>query len=171
MGGKATCSRPLTQCVAEPVLNSHLQTFLTVLWDDVPSELQRERGWENHCHDRNQEDNLETILNLDWVRRPLIGYLKIFYIHKRGKINQKTPSKNAVWRRLVGCKCSECSSLIISGWFGPWPLFFELALTLDNLDDLLATCKTRAWDFQGKRIGFACLWMTALTLGTKKMFC
>lgn len=149
----------------------HFQTFLAVFCDDVPSEPQRERGWENHCHERNQEDNLETILKHDWVRRPLIRYCKTFYIHKRETINQKTPSKNAVQRRLMGCKCSACSSLTISGWFGSWPLFFELALTLDNLDDLLAACKTHAWDFQGKRTGFACLWMTALTLGTKKMFC
>ena len=169
MWGEATCLRPLTQCVAEPVLNSSSSDFsCRALWWHA---FRTAKGWENHCHDRNQEDNLETILKLDWVRRPVIRYLKTFYIHKREKINQKTPSRTAVWRRLVGCKCSECSSLIISGWFGPWPLFFELALTLDNLDDLLATCKTHAWDFQGKRIGFACLWMTALTLGTKKMFC
>ena len=36
-------------------------------------------------------------------------------------------------RGMVGCKCLEGSSLTLRGWFGPWPLFFELALTLDDI--------------------------------------
>lgn len=40
----------------------------------------------------------------------------------------------------MGCKCLESSSLKVSGWFGSRPLFFELALTLNNLVDWSA-CK------------------------------